>query len=206
MSLTLTFEVLGSPAMELNDVRLPKRFWAKVRLDPSTGCWLWTAGKDWDGYGMFWIDGATVRAPGVAFKALRGPVPAGLQIDHLCRVRACVNPLHLEAVSGRTNTLRGETLPAENLRKTHCINGHEFTGTNLGMRKGRAGRYCKICSQVYGSRSRARGRIEDRRRAAAQCIRCGIAVTPPHSECDRHLEIHRLRVRKRRARIRGVAG
>lgn len=184
----------------LNDTRLPRRFWDKVVPDAGTGCWLWIAGKDWDGYGMFWWAGATLRAQRVAYEALVGPIPEGLQLDHVCRVRACVNPAHLEEVTGQINTLRGETLPAENYRKTQCVNGHELSGANLGWRAGRNGRFCKACQRATKRRHAARGRIEVRRRAAGKCIRCESHVEAGRSECARHLEIAARRKRDRLAR------
>lgn len=106
-----------------------ERFWAKV--DKTETCWLWTAGRNRDGYGLFSSQrGGQRSAHRIAYEWERGPIPDGLQIDHLCRVTSCVNPAHLEAVTGRVNMLRGFAPPAINARKTHCINGHEFTPEN----------------------------------------------------------------------------
>src|SRR6266568_5486930 len=114
----------------LNDtetlLRLTGRFWAKV--DRSGACWLWTAHVGEDGYGTFSLDGHHQRAHRIAWVLLRGPIPEGLQIDHLCRVRACVNPDHLEPVTQRENILRGEGISALCARRTHCPQGHEYTG------------------------------------------------------------------------------
>lgn len=86
-----------------------QRFWMKV--DRTDTCWLWTASKTRNGYGMFGvsIDGKVTTSPAHrwAYEMLVGPIPTGLQIDHLCRVRHCVNPAHLEPVTGTQNIRRG---------------------------------------------------------------------------------------------------
>lgn len=79
-----------------------------------------------------------------AYQYLRGPIPDGLQLDHLCWVRRCVNPAHLEVVTARVNTLRGENPAAQNARKTHCHRGHPFDEANTYWRPD-GGRDCKAC-------------------------------------------------------------
>ena len=93
---------------------LSERFWSKVDKDGPGGCWVWMAGRSAQGYGRFWIDGDTRAAYRVAYEVLVGPVPDGLQLDHLCRNRACVNPGHLEPVTVVTNVMRGVSFAAEN--------------------------------------------------------------------------------------------
>ena len=93
---------------EFGDKRLPERFWNKVRVAES-GCWEWGAYRDPNGYGKYRFNGETRLAHRVAYLRLHGPVPKGLEIDHLCRNRACVRVSHLEAVTHRENTLRGNT-------------------------------------------------------------------------------------------------
>jgi hypothetical protein len=86
------------------------RFWKKV--EKSEGCWIWTGALDKDGYGIFKIglfaDGTrrNVRAHRFAYEMEFGPIPVGLALDHLCRVRACVRPVHLEPVETRENRKR----------------------------------------------------------------------------------------------------
>jgi hypothetical protein len=82
---------------------------AKIVVDDA-GCWIWTAAKDPTGYGRIWHTGTMKYAHRVAYELLVGPILPGLDLDHLCRVRACVNPLHLEPVTHRENLMRGDTL------------------------------------------------------------------------------------------------
>ena len=115
-----------------------KRFEPKVDFDgpipeirPDLGaCWLWTAGVSVYGYGDFWNGSKRVRAHRFAYEHLIGPIPDGLDLDHLCRTRSCVNPGHLEAVTHRVNVLRGEGPTARHARKTHCNQGHPFDSVN----------------------------------------------------------------------------
>src|SRR5690606_7991791 len=85
-----------------------------------------------------------------AYELLVGPISAGLYLDHLCRTPRCVNPHHLEPVTARENSLRGETVLARNLAKTHCPSGHEYTQENT-YRAGPAkktpngSRQCRTC-------------------------------------------------------------
>ena len=120
------------------------RFWPKVRQDDETGCWNWV-GNTSDGYGALRIDRKMVKAHRFAYELLVGPIPDGLQLDHLCRNRACCNPGHLEPVTDVENILRGEGPPAVNARKTHCIHGHEFTEANTYVYP--HFRSCKACKR-----------------------------------------------------------
>lgn len=133
------------------DERLPPRFWRKVHVKPATGCWEWLASSTHDGYPLFNLSQPKRRelAHRVAFKALAGPIPPALELDHVCRVRGCVNHRHLEAVTRRVNTLRGATLSARNLAKTHCSKGHEFTAANTYKWRGK--RNCRACNRGYAA-------------------------------------------------------
>lgn len=126
-----------------------RRFFAKVRFTDT--CWQWTARLDKDGYGSFWIGGhfgTNVRAHRWTYEYLVGAIPDGLQIDHLCRNRACVNPFHMEPVSPRLNTLRGDGAASANAAKTSCKRGHPLAGENLYLvtrKSGRKERHCRTC-------------------------------------------------------------
>lgn len=114
-------------------------------VSTDTGCLIWQ-GATTEGYGRINLNGSLRLAHRVAYEAAVGPIPEGMSLDHLCRVRACINPAHLEPVTSRTNTLRGVGVTAVNARKTHCDRGHEFTEANTRLRGGR--RYCRACVTV----------------------------------------------------------
>lgn len=134
------------------------RFWPKVDTNgaipehrPDLGpCWLWTASLNNHGYGRFKFgsrrDGSSreVSAHVWAYLDAVGPVPPGLELDHLCRVTRCVRPSHLEPVTHRENTLRSEAPSALSARKTHCPQGHPYSGDNLHLRPD-GSRRCRIC-------------------------------------------------------------
>lgn len=93
--------------------------------EPNSGCWLWL-GPNATGYGQIKLDGKVRLAHRVSYELAKGPIPGGLEIDHLCRVRCCVNPNHLEAVTRRVNQLRGRGAAGTNSRKATCKRGHAF--------------------------------------------------------------------------------
>lgn len=158
--LALDLAPLVTPTYEPTlTLELPDRFWSKVRQTDS--CWLWT-GATSDGYGRFAHEGRTDVAHRLAWRALVGPIPDGLHIDHLCRVRRCVNPEHLEPVTCRENVLRGIGPSAEHAVKTHCPAGHEYTPENTyRYRNMRMCRACRAQARHRRAASPAAERMRD---------------------------------------------
>jgi hypothetical protein len=131
---------------------LRERLFSRLVIDPS-GCLLWTGSVHVSGYGrMSGSDGKTAYVHRLMYELFVGPIPADLELDHLCRVRRCASPAHLEAVTHRINMLRGETVGAAHAAITHCPQGHPYDEANTGRRPG-GQRYCRACN-----RERARQR------------------------------------------------
>jgi hypothetical protein len=127
--------------------------------DTLVECHTWHRGRTGSGYGAFSPTGrgSTIGAHVWSYIRAYGPIPEGLVVDHLCRVRHCVNPLHLEAVTQLVNTMRGETPAAKNAAKSHCVNGHEFTKENTAIYPSgkRTRRQCKACKRERATKSPA---------------------------------------------------
>ncbi len=130
------------------------RLLESIELNESS-CWLFTPAKDRHGYGRIRYRNKECVAHRVSYEAFVGPIPIGFELDHLCRVRHCINPEHLEPVTGRDNVLRGDGLAAANARKTHCPQGHPYSGDNLIIRKDGL-RRCRECCREYSRRHKAR--------------------------------------------------
>ena len=124
-----------------------ERFTAKFVIGES-GCWLWTASLTIKGYGTFWDGERLVPAHRWSYEHHVGPIPVGLVLDHTCRVRCCVCPTHLEAVTTAENIRRGKGVAATFGARTHCQNGHALEGDNLYIRSG-GGRRCRTCQRDY---------------------------------------------------------
>lgn len=88
--------------------RLPKAIADRLMPLPWTGCWVWLGPFNRNGYGRAWFEGAREMVHRLVYRLLVGPIPDGLVLDHLCRERCCANPAHMEPVTVRENTLRGE--------------------------------------------------------------------------------------------------
>lgn len=133
------------------------------KIEVTGFCWLWTGATD-RGYPRVSYGGrSAARAHRVVYELLVGKIPEGRYLDHLCRVRHCVNPDHLEPVTARENTMRSPIAPAYlNSLKTHCPRGHEYAGSNVGVMK-EGSRYCRECK-------RARERDWYRRRTHAEAL------------------------------------
>ena len=135
-------------------VGVQQRFIAKIAPDDGTldGCWNWIGAKG-RGYGLFWLNGRNQQAHRVGWMLAGKTIPDGLQLDHLCRNRACVRPSHLEPVTHRVNTLRGDTITARESTATECINGHPFDEENTYRWRGH--RLCRECRNAASRRYRA---------------------------------------------------
>ena len=149
-------------------------FWRKVTTHPETDCWIWTSSRTNRGYGTFTHNNRNKGgAHRIAYETFKGPIPTGKEIDHLCRNPSCVNPTHLEIVTGRENKLRGKTINATNAAKTHCPSGHEYV-------QGKHQRCCPICStesqrasylrNIDKCRKRNRERMARKRKESASSV------------------------------------
>jgi hypothetical protein len=115
------------------------RFWPKVNKNgpipanrPDLGpCWIWLIRTSKSGYGLFNVLRKNCLAHRFSFELLKEKIPKNMTIDHLCRVRNCVNPDHMEVVTLKENILRGNTRGAMNAVKTHCPQGHPLSGENV---------------------------------------------------------------------------
>jgi hypothetical protein len=144
-----------------------KRFRDRYYVD-GNGCWVWTGSLTTSdpavGYGRFNASGKLVQAHRWSYEHHVGPIPDGLVIDHLCRVRRCVNPAHLEPVTNAENIRRGESPGIRFRREGTCKRGHPFdTVTSAG------GFRCRTCQREFERRYEAqrppRVRIRNRRKA-----------------------------------------
>lgn len=133
----------------------------KIEFEPNSGCWLWTGSIDRDGYGRARYKGVPRRAHRILYETERGPIPAGLVLDHKCRNPGCVNPDHLEPVTQAENIRRSPiSINTINAAKTHCIKGHPLTPENTRPQSG-GGRICATCrseqnARCYQERKRVR--------------------------------------------------
>jgi hypothetical protein len=114
-------------------------------------CWIWKAARNWQGYGYFRFGGRMWAAHRWSYWLKYGSLTPSLELDHLCKNKSCVNPLHLEEVDKPTNALRGDLF---NRNKTHCKRGHEFTEANTYYYQKGAGsmRTCKACIKLRKER------------------------------------------------------
>lgn len=128
------------------------REWLDVKVYPrllpvESGCWEWQGGRTPDGYGKVSRRMKTLLVHRVVYADHHGPIPEGMQIDHLCGNQPCSNPEHLEAVTPRTNSQRWVDRPES--KKTHCKHGHPFDDENTRLRQGKW-RVCVACQKRRG--------------------------------------------------------
>jgi hypothetical protein len=173
-----------------------KRFWLKVW--PRGDCWEWRGRRDRNGYGQVTGDSAHRRA----FEMAKGPIPAGLTIDHLCRHPWCVKPSHLEAVSIGENVRRGQAPWAIVHRTNKCSYGHELTPENTYPRPDGSGKHCRIC---------IKRRTGARERQSRICSRCGTDIlsvipNPPDSQryCSQTCQRAQYNSKRREEYARGL--
>jgi len=174
---------------DYGDPRMNEHFWSKVYPCPITGCWLWGDRPSGQGYGQYRWGRRRPVAHRFLWETLFGPVPPGLQLDHLCRVRCCVNPAHLEPVTPQVNNLRGIGPSARYAARTHCDKGHEFTPDNTYRRRS-GGRECATCTA---------DRMRRKRQAAGKSPGpAAINATKTHCIRGHALEGDNIRVANRR--------
>lgn len=138
---------------------------ARIVRNPDTECWDWTGPFSGNGYGRVTYDGRPWRVHRLVYTLIKGEIPSGLQLDHLCRNRACCNPAHLEPVTGKVNVRRS---PIHNYAKTHCKQGHPFTRENTGINRsaGHERRFCRTCQRAWNRAAAAKRRARSQDVAA----------------------------------------
>jgi hypothetical protein len=139
---------------------IEQSFWE--RANKAEGCWLWSGSLNDDGYGIL----RRLSAHRYAYELLVGPIPDGMEIDHVCSVRKCVNPAHMEAVTHTENIRRSwvrgncenrrNTLAEMHKSKTHCPHGHALSGENLVFDTQSGARRCRICNNNKAARYKQR--------------------------------------------------
>lgn len=128
-----------------------ERLFSRLVIDPETGCLNWTGPTNSNGYGWVNTRGRIIGAYRAMYELFVGPVPDGMELDHLCRNPRCASPDHLEAVTHRENIRRSHGLFADRARQTHCIHDHEFTVANTYWRSNGT-RACRTCQAIRNAR------------------------------------------------------
>lgn len=192
---------LGRPTIE-------DRFWARVDRDgpvpsfrPDLGpCWLWTGRKDRNGYGALVVNRVRTGAHRRSYMLAVGPIPEKYDVDHLCRVHACVNPAHLEAVTHRENNLRG----LRGRLRTHCPQGHPLVDGNLYFKGPTRQRLCRQCVL---DRSRLRNRGPRPKKIADERIPevLAMAATRPQRQVAAHFSVSQSEISRIVRRHRATA-
>lgn len=140
--------------MNLDLSKIPGWFSSRVASFTPGTCWEWTGALSKGRYGQIPRRIGTRKAHRFIYELLRGPIPEGMTIDHLCKCTRCVNPAHMEVVSAQENVLRSDCLGMQNKRKTHCCRGHELAGRNLIIQR-TGKRNCRECVNAALRKNRA---------------------------------------------------
>ncbi len=172
------------------DERVPARWWRKLEASAS-GCWLWTGPVTHHGYGRAQNNGKRQVVHRAVYELLVGPVAEGLELDHLCRVRNCVRPDHLEPVTHLENMSRGA-----HAQKQVCLRGHALVGDNVAIRDGHH-RECRTCISLRRSTPEA---IEKRKAQQREYYKKSQADPELHArrlaaktKCNRKMRERRVR-------------
>lgn len=148
-----------------SSLSLRDRIEKKIFPVPMSGCWIWMGAVNHQGYGQVRVQEGTTLVHRILYEEARGPIPKQLECDHLCRVRCCVNPDHIDLVTRRENIRRGTAPSAKQMAQTHCFRGHPLSGDNLILCKTKCGhmRRCKQCYQNRISANKERSKEYQRR-------------------------------------------
>jgi len=167
------FQVGNVPA---NSLAFARDVWLTAQLAwGGDECWDWPWSKNSEGYALLRYEGRVQRAHRVLYAKLIGPIDDGLELDHLCRNRGCVNPWHLQPVTRKENILRGEGMGARFARRSHCKHGHELTDANIYRYKG--SRMCRTCHNE---------RTRQRRARTYEAQRCNCYDSSTQAPCPTH--------------------
>lgn len=132
---------------------MPTRIDARERFldwsipEPNTGCHLWLGDVTNSGYGRFWLNGKNVSAHRIAYEFEHGPIPEGMQIDHLCNTKICVNVRHLRLTTATENLFaaHSNSTARKFSTRSHCSSGHEYTAANTYFHGKH--RHCRECNK-----------------------------------------------------------
>ena len=145
-----------------------------VSMESDSGCWIWKGSLTYGGYAHLTWNGTLWVGHRLIYEIFKGPIPPGLELDHLCRVRRCVNPDHVEPVTHKVNVLRGLGVTAEAAQATHCPSGHSYDETNTLWSKDKR-RYCRQCLRARAAQW-ARGKYENAPKILCKCG-CGELIS-----------------------------